>query len=306
MLRLDPYAFFDVVTIPDPNVSADPYNVDGWHQITDGTAWDISQNPDWQAEVMDGFFGGDAVLSVKIESSDGTEIMPQQDFNFRIAGENPDAAKCEAYINSVCTKYWYLYGIARQETSGEGSSSNYNHFLTRGGKYSNVPGREGIPNWNDDGTDGSYDSNGNPINRWTGTGGYGVLQLTYQAANSTSDTGDANYIMPRDWIWNWRNNVGPAIPKFQQKETISTKLYNWLVASFGPPSIQGQGCPTDGNNQDVFNSYDGILIGRYNGGNGFNPIVSPKDGSTMRSPWKLQNGQWIFTGTYTINVAGKL
>lgn len=293
----------DQVTIPDQDQSDDPNCVNGWHQITDGAPWSIYQDPDWQNAVAAGFFGGDAVLSLKILDNNGNTIMPQQDYKFRIAGENPDRQLCETFIKANSGNYWYAYAIAREETNGEGSNGYYNHFLTSGGKSAAKPGHEGVPNWNNDGVVKNFDKHGNRVGRWTGSGGYGLFQLTYQARNNTSDTGDADYVMPRDWIWNWQSNMPSAITKLQQKESLATALYNWLVINFDS-SIQSARCPTSGNDQDIFNSYEGILIGRYNGGDGFGTVKSPKDGSTKSSPWKLINGQWSFTATYAIRVAG--
>jgi hypothetical protein len=126
----------DTVTIPLATGSADPNVENGWHKITDGTPWNIYQNPDWTAAVAAGFFPGDAVLSVKVVSSDeSVTILPQMDWKFRIAGENPDPTKCEAYINQTYNGptpnwtgsdptqfngYWFAYAIAKEETDGEG------------------------------------------------------------------------------------------------------------------------------------------------------------------------------------------
>src|ERR1700733_1428938 len=73
-----------------------------WHQITDGSPWNIYDDSDWTAAVTgsDGFFGGDATLSLKILDSGGNTIVPEHDYNFRIAGENPTKAEAEAYINA--------------------------------------------------------------------------------------------------------------------------------------------------------------------------------------------------------------
>ncbi len=297
----------DQVSIPDPDTE-DAHTDDGWHIIWDGTPWDISQDPDFIAAVAQGFFGGDAVLSIKIEKSDGTEIMPQQDYKFRIAGENPDPAKCKTFINSVCGNNWFAYAIAKEETNGEGGRTSYNQFLENGGggvtKTTAWPGHEGRPCWNND----SYYSK--KKGQWIttkGSGGYGLFQLTYRETIITSSgrtiSGDANYIMPRDWIWNWQSNTNRGIVDLNGKASSATNLYNWIVANFGS-SIQSQRCPTSGNDIGIFNAYEGILVCLNNGSDGFNLLTKPGiNGKYV--PWGFDaNGNWIFTGTYAIKVAG--
>jgi hypothetical protein len=288
--------------------------VNGWHEITDGSPWKIYQDPDWKDAVEQGFFGGNAVLSLKILDGNGNTIMPEQDYDFRIAGENPDPTICQDYINVNNGGFWFAYAIASEETSDEGGRPLYNHFMDNGdfqksgsnGHWVNTgqlwPGHEGRPNWNDDGTYKIW-KNGIRIGRWTGSGGYGLFQLTYQAANNPNDTGDSDYVMPRDWIWNWQSNVAPAITKLSGKQNPAKNLYNWLIAKFGT-SIESQRCPTDGNNQDVFTAYEGILIGMYNGDTGFTLLTPPDQSKPRRSPWQFENGNWVFTGTYTKDVAG--
>ena len=56
----------DQVTIPAINNSQGQQNAAGWHQITDGTPWNIYQDPAWPTAVGQRFFGGDAVLSLKV------------------------------------------------------------------------------------------------------------------------------------------------------------------------------------------------------------------------------------------------
>ena len=91
----------DQVTIPAPSGSLDsnPVAVNGWVQITNGSSWDIGIDPDWTNATNQGFFGGVAKLSLMITSSGGSVTnLPQQDYYFRIAGENPNATNCQAYI----------------------------------------------------------------------------------------------------------------------------------------------------------------------------------------------------------------
>jgi hypothetical protein len=139
-------------------------------------------------------------------------------------------------------------------------------------------------------------------------GGYGLFQLTYREdiirtrKNGTTyvETGDANYIMPRDWIWNWQSNTKQAMVDLTGHTSYATTLYNYLVANVS--SIQSQKCPTSGNNQNVFSAYEGILICLNNGSDGFTQF-KPRGKWT---PWSfnVSTGVWIFTGTYAIKVAG--
>lgn len=122
---------------------------------------------------------------------------------------------------------------------------------------------------------------------------YGLFQLTYEPDED-------NFIMPRDWIWNWQSNAVQAMVDLTAKTTPATNIYNYLVAN--APSIQSQQCPTSGDNRDVFNAYEGILICLNNGNDGFTPF---KPGGKL-TPWTLNisTGVWTFTGTYAIRVAG--
>jgi hypothetical protein len=290
----------DQVSIPDPDTE-DAHTDAGWHIIWDGTPWDISQDPDFIAAVAQGFFGGDAVLSIKIEKSDGTEVMSQQDFKFRIAGENPDPTKCKNYLTGLYggpkasqaitsnPHAWFAWAIAKAETQGEGSSGYYNHFLNNGGRNSPVAGHEGVPNWFDDGTKTS----GKNTDRLTGSGGYGLLQLTYASRNNSSQGADANYIMPRGWIWNWQANaVGFGI-EFQGKVTAGTTLYNALNNTYSSSngSLQNQ---SYGN----FPALDAIIVTEYNGMYGGqmkgNKVPLSGYSKPQNSCWQPYNGGWRF------------
>ncbi len=274
----------DWINIPLETSSADTDSEDGWHKITDGSAWNIYDNPDWQAEVAKGFFGGDAVLSLKILSADGTTtLQPQVDFKFRIAGENPDPTKCKNYIiskyggpnvpardssnpNAWSGHFWFAHAIAKEETEDEGGQHFYNQFLYRGKKYSNYLGHEGCPNWNDDSTTSG---------RLTGTGGYGIFQHTYESANKVGDTPEANYIIPRSYIWNWQSNVDNILPKLNEKLSKAQATYNALAATYPSPSHI-----TIPNHLN-FNALESLLITFYNGGGGQLANV-PVDGKPSR------------------------
>ncbi len=193
----------DTVTIPIAASLSQNFQ-SSWHKVTDGTPWNIYDDPDWKEEVNDfGFFGGDATLSVIITSNDGsTTVVPQTSYQFRIAGENPDPKKCKTFISNVAGSFWYAYAIAKHETKYDGGRTYYNQFLDSGGKSKmGKKGKEGRPDWNNDG------STQNPV---SGSGGYGLFQLTYAA-------GDPDFIMQRGWIWNWQSNVQQGLLDFSSK-----------------------------------------------------------------------------------------
>ncbi len=197
------YILTDPIVNPSAHTSDTPDQVtipsDGsWHQISDGSPWNVYQDTAWTTATNQGFFGGDAVVSLKITDNSGNIIVPEQDYKFRIAGENPSAATAKAFLTGTYggpsaaqalgsnPHAWFAWAIAKDETGGEGSRGYYNHFLTNGGnpvtskgfpsnKSQPWPGHEGRPNWNDDGTN---------TNRKTGSGGYGLFQLTYQSRNT--------------------------------------------------------------------------------------------------------------------------
>ena len=247
----------DTVTIPATATDDDST----WKKITDGTPWSIYQETDWTTAISSkGFFGGDADLSVEIKSSDGsTTILPRMDWYFRVAGENPDATKCRTYINSVSGAPWYAYAIAKHETKDEGKTGYYNHFLDQGGKSSKVPGKEGVPDWNNDTTfkkdsSGNYilDGSGNRVVKHdaNGSGGYGLFQLTYGAD-------DPNFIEPRKWLWNYQDNTVQAIVEIQGKVSPSTSLYNGLLSTYS-------GCGAIPSHLH-FTGLESIIITNYNG-----------------------------------------
>jgi hypothetical protein len=287
----------DTVTIPASAGSQDSNVQNGWVQINNGGPWNIYQDPDWQAAVAQGFFGGDAVLSLKILDGSGNTIMPEQDYKFRIAGENPVPQLCQNYIASIYggpnpptrnpsnpnawQGFWFADAIAQEETANEGQSGSvpgtpignnhlYHQFLFDGGRNNPVPGKEGTPDWHDDKTN---------THRTTGSGGYGLFQLTYQS-------GETNYIMPRDWIWNWQSNVNAIQAELQEKLNSSTSpynatsLYNGLTATYpAAGSIR-----TYGN----FSGLESIVITYYNGmyGNQITSIPVHGYAKSPRTCWK--------------------
>ena len=307
----------DDVDIPFPTKGSSDPN-DGWRRIPapsavpvtgkyytgDGSTWDIFNDPDWLTAVSQGFFGGDAILSVKITQADGqTVVMPQTDFKFRIAGENPTAATCQAYINGMYngptenwtgsdpTKfngYWFAYAIAKAETDGDGGRTYYNQFLDNGGQYSPVHGKEGTPDWNNDGSTKFPES---------GSGGYGLFQLTF-ASN------EPNFIMPRDWIWNWQTNVQQFLPSIQSEKTYTASYLAYIKAhnaSYLDPSAL-----TTTQDQTTFNFWESSVITIYN----FAPIPPATVGSNLGA-WAFTPGQpakWRYIqnkNSYLLKVAEK-
>jgi len=201
--------------------------------------------------------------------------------------------------------FWFAYAIAREETNGDGGNPFYNNFLYNGGggatKTSPWSGHEGRPDWNND---SYYSKAQHRLITTKGTGGYGLFQLTYREdiynSKGRMDAGDPYYIMPRDWIWNWQSNTAQAMIDLNGHVSAATSKYNWLVANF--PSIQSERCPTTGDDQDVFNAYEGILVCLNNGDDGFGQMK----GKNVSTPWflNISTGTWTFTGTYAIKVAG--
>jgi hypothetical protein len=275
----------DTVTIPANG---------SWHQVTDGSPWNIYEDSDWTAAVTgsNGFFGGDAVLSLKIQDSSGNTVVPEQDYNFRIAGENPTAQSAQGYIASLYggpqapsrdpsnpnawQGYWFADAMAREETNGEGGQPFYNQFLANGGsltnKYVPWPGHEGRPNWNNDKT--THD-------RPTGTGGYGLFQHTYES-------GDKYYpIIPRDWIWNWQSNASNYSYKLAFKLTAAQKTYNGLVATFG---AKYGTLP----NRLSFSGLESLVLTYNNGGGGGTRVISLGSYGKRLTCWSPGPGIWRF------------
>lgn len=303
----------DVVTIPAPSNSQDPNAQNGWVQVTGSSSWNIYQSPDWTTGTSQGFFGGDAVLSLKILDSSSNTIMPEQDYNFRIAGENSVPQLCQNNIASVYggpnpptrdpnnpnawQGFWFADAIAQEETGGEGQLGTtvgdpignnhlYHQFLFDGGRTSAVQGKEGTPDWHDDGIN---------VYRKTGSGGYGLFQLTYQS-------GQTNYIMPRDWIWNWQSNVKAVGTEWQETLTEGQNLYNGLIATYpGSGPIPPY---------EHFSGLEAIVITYYNGMNGKTqkpPIPVNGYANNQGSCWYPISNSWQFRPNkngYVDNVNG--
>ena len=280
----------DTVVIPIYGSTAPGFD-NGWHKVTDGTPWNLANDPDWrQEQATNGFFGGDAVLSLRVLAADGaTVLVPPNDQKFRIAGENPDEGLCKQYIcghyggPAVPTRtppdntwhgFWFAYAVAREETAYEGGNRHYNQFKDNGTRTRNgsSPGNEGKPDWQDDGVEKS---------RPTGTGGYGIFQHTYEE-------GDTYYYMPRNWIWNWQANVDNYAAKFDYKYQAGQKTYNGLIATY-----QSKGY-SDIGNQGNFSGLEALVLTYINGAGGKTQLVSVGGGKSRLSCWEPNNGTWQF------------
>jgi hypothetical protein len=150
--------------------------------------------------------------------------------------------------------------------------------LDQGGKYKKVPGKEGVPDWNNDSTikKGKLKHDAN------GSGGYGLFQLTY-------DSEDPRFIEPRKWIWNWQDNTRQAIQELQEKVGMAQKLYNGLNSTY---SYSSGTIP----NYLHFSGLESIIITYYNGMSGWQVDRVKASGydKNPRSCWKPLSSGWRF------------
>jgi hypothetical protein len=250
-----------------------------------GSAWDIYNDADWTTAVGQGFFGGDATLTYQLTKADGTVVMQNQTILFRIAGQNPEDARCKDYIVSQSGTAWFAYALAKHESNlygGEATyypftpvspnNAKYNQFRALGGGQSGtrVAGREGIPL-----IERAEDS---------GPGGIGMFQVTGSATDETA-------IIPRAQLWNWQANVNGALAIIQHaaKSGLATRYFNDLQNDPAPypAAYQENPPPTIRFGNTDFSSSDAIWITAYNGWGGqispypvrgrykFNPSLPP-------------------------------
>ena len=147
-----------------------------------------------------GFFGGEAKLTFKYKD------QPEQTFLFSIRGRNPNPVTCKSYIKEQTPDDmdWFTYAIAKSESKDYGGQPYYNQFLANGGKYSPVPGQEGIPLH-------GKDSDTTP-------GGFGLFQVTGTVSNPKEK-------ILRGQIWNWQENVKAALKIIKNKRT---QAVDWM------------------------------------------------------------------------------
>jgi hypothetical protein len=162
--------------------------------------WRLYQESSWTEKLSsNGFFGGHAVLKMKIGST-------EQHFHFRIGGKNPQPANAKQYIESLADcaatqTLWFAYAVAKSESKDyNGSGSRYNQFL----RLPQNPRDNGFPLWGNDGG--------------TSPGGYGMFQVTGNVQDSTAN-------IPREQIWNWQKNADAARVILIDKRRAST---NWM------------------------------------------------------------------------------
>lgn len=181
------------------------------------------------------FFGGDVELTYKIVGDGGSIILAEKTDKFRIAGQNPADDRCRKYIDKIAgdlqsqttTLMWYAYAIAKSETKAEGGEPYYNQFLAKGQKgagksnWADGKGKEGIPNWNNDGKfgKGDKDQQENSLQGVVKPGGYGIKQVT-------GWQGDDNGNVPRAVIWDWKTNVNEGLHELMNKHNDSRE---WMA-----------------------------------------------------------------------------
>jgi hypothetical protein len=252
--------YSDDIYVPFPSNSGDTIVSGSWTKVSGNAPWNIYEDADWVTARNRGFFGGDATLSVEVLDSNNNPVVSEQDYRFRIAGENPSltsttgAGYCQDYINTVCQGpnpnwngitnsgdswqalltrgAWFGYAIAKEETFTEGGRRYYNQFFDNGGQEHAVPGKEGIPDWNNDGKKAA-----------PGTGGYGLFQLTFQGGSPTH--ADPDFIMPRAWLWNWQANVQQFLPAIQQKIKYTHYFINYNQTQLSAVDPSGLTCTVD-------------------------------------------------------------
>jgi hypothetical protein len=236
---------------------------DGNFREVTGSAWDIYNDADWTTAVGQGFFGGDATLTYQLTKADGTVVMQNRTILFRIAGQNPEDARCKDYIVSQSGTAWFAYALAKHESNLYGgdatyypftpvsrNNAKYNQFRALGGGQSGtrIAGREGIP----------------LVERAeaAGPGGIGMFQVTGSATDQT-------HIIPRAQLWNWQANVNGALAIIQHpiKSGLATRYFNDLQNDPAPYPAAFQEDPPPNlrfGNTD-FSSSDAIWITAYNG-----------------------------------------
>lgn len=185
--------------------------------------WRVYQESAWTETLSSkGFFGGHAVLKMKIGSN-------QQKFHFRIGGKNPEPNRAKQFIQTLTDcgptgSLWFAYAIAKSESRGyNGSASRYNQFL----RLPQNPLDNGLPLFGDD------DS---------GPGGYGMFQVTGNVASSSAN-------IPRDQIWNWQTNAKAAQVIIVDKRRAST---NWMNRQTDDSHANGKAIPSHSEANVVF------------------------------------------------------
>jgi hypothetical protein len=240
----------------------------GVKELRSGEVWRI-----WEEFQNLPFFGGDAVLIYQVTAP---VSGPSRRFTFRIAGENPDDDLCKAYILAYATDFaarlkgsrelarhglkelpamWFAYAIAKSESDCyNGAGESYNQFWNRPGTKSNC----------NSGVTYSFRKGDPLVIRTKGensAGGNGMFQVTGNAR-------DYKVIIPREQLWDWRENVHAAFDIFQvkqigaQREMAARRVLAESENKPMPPH-QVQGVTfADGTPRTM---EDAVTIKRYNG-----------------------------------------
>ena len=263
----------DTVTIP----------ATGTKRIT-GT-WNIFEEDKWMSEIQYGLFGGNATVFFDIYDSANNKINNDPiEYNFRIAGENPNDDICEKFIKYQAEKkglsdmVWCIPSIAKHESFGYGGKVDsyrpfvwvedhnvvFNQFRAGGGHHTRILGQEGIPLWarNDDGGE-------------DGAGGYGMFQVTGNVLNGKY------YAIPRGQIWNWQDNVKAGLDKYDEASSTFNDQFDDQESDVGIRSLPTyrvkHESPNPGASYDFTFTQDGdrkmlhlCVLKQYNGASKYN------------------------------------
>lgn len=204
-------------TDKDGNTDTVKIPADGSFKPVTSDTWQIWNEYPLQGE---GFFGGDATLTYKLKSGT-SEILAPQTIKFRIGGKNPDDARCRSYIETLSDagpngSLWFAYAIAKSESKDyNGQGTCYNQFLELPTHVQDA----GRPLWGNDGG--------------TTPGGYGMIQVTGDASDSTAN-------IPRKQIWNWQDNVAAGLAILASKRTAAIA---WMTQQKNANNANGTALP---------------------------------------------------------------
>jgi len=138
--------------------------------------WKIWEDIDFSTDPI---FGGNETLKFKLIESSG--VLVEGMLEFKIRGENPDDARCKAYIIANQGNIWYAWAIAKHESAD--SSGYYNQFAN------------GLAN---DGV-GAHGAKGEPFYAPSEGDGWGLFQRD-SSSNIPVSTAET-------WSWD-RNTLG--------------------------------------------------------------------------------------------------
>ena len=239
----------DTVKIPE----------DGSFKNVKNGRWEI-----WNEYTNIPFFGGDAILTYKIEG--GVE----QVIKFTIGGRNPNDSRCKAYTQGRPGATWYSYAIEKHESKAY-NSGHYNQFWERSGNSSSI--NKGV---NYTFTTGDPLVVRSPVE--TGVGGAGLAQVTGADGKKTVSA-------PREVFWNWQSNVDAFLVILAEKIQIAETFMNdpnprsptnpmpngqrpqttYHSGNNVPVRSRVQASVTFGDNQGEESPEDGVAIKAYNG-----------------------------------------